>query len=66
MSVSGVTASSNQEILPAVDITQEQLEALQTANIQDGGQSSGKITLKAFGDVPTVDIPIRVILRGDA
>lgn len=66
LSVSGVTASSNQEILPAVDITQEQLEALQAANIQDGGQSSGKITLKAFGDVPAVDIPIRIILRGDA
>ena len=66
LAVSGVTATSNQEILPAVDITQEQLEALQAANIQDGGQSSGKITLKAFGDVPTVDISIRVILRGDA
>lgn len=65
LTVSGVTTTSNQEILPAVDITAEQLEALQAANIQDGGQTAGSITLKAFGDVPTIDIPIRVIKRGD-
>lgn len=66
LSVTGVTETSNQEILPAIDITAEQLEALQAANIQDGGQAAGSITLKAFGDVPTIDIPVRVIVRGDA
>lgn len=65
LTVSGVTATSNQEILPAVGITAEQLEALQAANIQDGGQTAGNITLKAYGDVPAIDIPIRVIKRGD-
>lgn len=65
LTVSGVTATSNQEILPAVGITAEQLEALQAANIQDGGQAVNNITLKAYGDVPTIDIPIRVIKRGD-
>lgn len=65
LAVDGVTTTSNQEILPAVDITAEQLEALQAANIQDGGQTAGNITLKAYGDVPTIDIPIRVIKRGD-
>lgn len=65
LSVNGVTATSNQELLPAVDITAEQLEALQAANIQDGGQTAGNITLKAYGDVPTIDIPVRVIKRGD-
>lgn len=65
LTVDGVTTTSNQEILPAVDITAEQLEALQGANIQDGGQAAGNITLKAYGDVPTIDIPIRVIKRGD-
>ena len=65
LTVSGVTTTSNQEILPAVDITAGQLEALQAANIQDGGQAAGNITLKAYGDVPTIDIPIRVIKRGD-
>lgn len=62
----GVTATSNQEILPIVDVDAEQLEALQAANIQDGGQAENKIILKAYGTVPEIDIPIRVILRGDA
>ena len=65
LAVSGVTVSSYQEILPALGITKEQLDALQGANIVDGGQSVGSITLKAFGDKPSVDIPIRVIKRGD-
>lgn len=65
LSVSGVTATSNQEILEALNITATQLEALQGANIVDGGQSANSITLKAFGEKPTIDIPIRVILRGD-
>lgn len=65
LSVSNVTATSNQEFLPALDITDEQLTVLQSANIQDGGQSSGSVTLKAFGYKPTIDVPIRVIVRGD-
>ena len=63
--VDGVTATSNQEILPALGITTEQLEAMQAANIQDGGQADNSITLKAYGDVPAIDLPIRVIRRGD-
>jgi len=63
--VSGVTATSNQEVLPALNITAEQLKALQSANIQDGGQAANSMTLKAYGDKPTIDLPIRVIKRGD-
>lgn len=65
LTVSGVTATSNQEVLPALNITAEQLEALQGANIQDGGQAENSMTLKAYGDKPTIDLPIRVIKRGD-
>lgn len=65
LSVNGVSANSNQEVLPGLNITAEQLEALQGANIQDGGQSANTIILKAFGDVPAVNIPVRVIVRGD-
>ena len=65
LSVAGVTSTSNQEILPGLNITAAQLEAFQGANIQDGGQSANTVVLKAFGDKPTVNIPIRVILRGD-
>lgn len=59
-----ITASSNQEIIPAIGITADQLKALQNAMIVDGGQSTGSLTLTALGTVPTIDIPIRVIFRG--
>ncbi|MDD3231652.1 MAG: hypothetical protein PHE09_20960, partial [Oscillospiraceae bacterium] len=66
LSIAGITATSNQEFLPALDITADQLTALQSANIVDGGQSDGNVTLEAFGTKPTIDIPLRVIVRGDA
>lgn len=61
LSLTGVTADSRQEYLPGLDITVEQLTALQAANIQDGGQAEGTVTLKAFGTKPTIDLPIRVL-----
>lgn len=65
LAVAGVTATSYQELLPAVNITAEQLKALQAANITDGGQAAGSMTLKAYGKKPAVDIPIRVIKEGE-
>lgn len=65
VAVQGVTATSANEILPALAITPEQLDKLQAANLQDGGQAAGSITVKAFGDKPDIDLPIRVIVRGD-
>ena len=59
-----ITASSNQEILPAVGITSAQYNALLKAQIVDGGQAAGSFTLKALGTVLTIDIPIRVVFRG--
>lgn len=63
--IEDLAADSNVEILPGLDITAVELEALQAANLQDGGQQLGRITLKAFGTVPGMDLPIRVIVRGD-
>ena len=65
LSVSGVTTTSVQEILPTTSATEEQITALQAANMQDGGQSAGKITIKAWGDKPEIDLPVRIIIRGD-
>lgn len=59
-----ITATSNQEVLPASNITVDQMKALQKANIIDSGQSAGSLTLKALGTVPSIDIPIRIIFRG--
>ena len=61
ISNSNVTATSLQVIVPAVGITDTQLKALQSANIQDYGQDAGHIYLKAYGDLPSVDVPITVI-----
>jgi len=65
LTVTGVTTTSVQELLPSTSITSAQLSALQAANIQDGGQAVGQISLYAFGTKPTIDIPVRVVLRGD-
>lgn len=59
-----ITPTSNQEIIPAANITLAQINAMQMAILIDGGQTAGSITLKALGTVPTIDIPIRVIYRG--
>jgi len=64
--IEDLAADANVEILPGLNITAGELEALQAANLQDGGQQLGLITLKAFGTVPSMDIPIRVIVRGDS
>ena len=60
-----ITSTSNQEIVTAVGITAEQYRALSAAMIVDGGQSAGSLTLKALGTVPTINIPIRIIYRGE-
>lgn len=64
LSVSGVSDSSIQEILPVVNATYEQIGVLCAAEIVDAGQSTGHILLAAHGYVPTIDLPVRVILRG--
>lgn len=65
LSVDGVTETSNQEIMPADGITDEQMYHLQGANLQDGGQDTNKIVLEAFGVKPSIDIPIKIIMRKD-
>ena len=54
------------ELVPAPTITADQLEALQTANIVGTAQAVGSVTMTAFGEVPTIDIPVTFIVRGDA
>ena len=60
--------SANQiiEMLPASTITKEQLEALQMANIVGTSQDVGSVTFTAYGEVPSIDIPVTFIVRGDA
>lgn len=65
VSVTGVTLSSNQEIvgLPATSAANiSNNQALLEANIMDYGQAVGQITLYAE-NVPVVDLQIRVQVR---
>lgn len=65
VSVTGVTAASNQEIfgLPATSAANiANNKALQEANLMDAGQAGGQITLYAE-NVPEDDLSIRVIVR---
>ena len=61
ISNSKVTANSLQVVVPAIGITDTQLRALQNANIQDYGQDAGHLYLKAYGDLPSIDVPVAVI-----
>ena len=65
ISVPDVTSTSANEILPELNATEEEISALQSAMIIDAGQSSGEIVLKALGEVPSIDLNVRVIVRGD-
>lgn len=65
LTVNGITVTSNQEFIPGLGITLEELTALQGLNTVDGGQAANTATILAFGTKPSIDIPIRVVLRGD-
>ena len=60
-----VSATQIIELAPAENITKEQLEALQYANIIGTAQAAGRITLTAYGEIPTMDIPVHFVIRGD-
>ena len=62
---SAITATNVVELYPVSTITDEQFEALQSANIIGGTQTAGSIELKAMGDIPTVDVPVLLLVRGD-
>ena len=57
-----VKATSIVEISLSATATIEQVEAFQQLNLQDGGQTAGAFTLRAFGNVNTVEIPISVVI----
>ena len=59
-----ITATSNQEIIPAPSISADQYKAFVKASIVATGQTAGAITIKAFGTTPTINIPVTVIFRG--
>lgn len=64
LSVTGVTDTSNVDIIPQAS-TEEQIDAWLGLSYMLGSQAEEKVTIQSWGDKPTVDIPITVIVRGD-
>jgi hypothetical protein len=65
VTVTGVTATNNIELVPQSSLTTAQATALANAQILTGTQTTNSITMKAYGTKPSIDLPITVIIRGD-
>lgn len=61
----GVTESTKVEGLESPDCTVEEIEAYCAANIRTGSTGAGTVTLKCFGERPSIDLPAVFIVRGD-
>lgn len=59
------TETNHIELMPPSNLTVAQRESMTEADIIGGNQSIGSITLLAYGDKPTIDIPIVILVRGD-
>lgn len=57
----GVTSQSDFEIGTNFYMTTEQYQALTNASIVCGGTFDGRVVLKAFGEKPTINIPVTLI-----
>lgn len=64
ISVEGLTAEQNGMITIGQNITTEQLEDVVAADMRISGQVDGAFTVTAYGDKPTRDIPVTIILLG--
>lgn len=65
INVDGVTTSTDVQILPRNTIAYEQGLAWASAMILTATANNGTIILRAFGEKPTIDIPITVLIGSD-
>lgn len=64
ISVEGLNADQNGIITIGQNITTEQLEDVVAADMRISDQTDGTLTVTAYGDKPTRDIPVTIILLG--
>ena len=62
VSVAGVTATANGSLGIAQSTTDEQFTAWGAAQPRVTAQAAGTLTVKAAGTVPTIDIPVEVLI----
>ena len=64
LQISGVTAESNGVIGLSQSVSDAEMEVAKNAELYVCGQGTGTITIAAYGETPTRDIPVVVILLG--
>lgn len=64
LNVEGVTADTNGIIGVTQTISTSEMEAVKSAELYVCAQGEGTVTIAAYGDTPTCDIPVVVILIG--
>ena len=64
ISVDSLTADQNGIITIGQNITTEQIEDVVAADMRITDQADGSLTVTAYGDKPTRDIPVTIILLG--
>ena len=64
ISVEGLNADQNGIITIGQNITTEQLEDVVAADMRITNQADGSLTVTAYGDKPTRNIPVTIILLG--
>ena len=64
ISVDGLTEEQNGIITIGQNITTEQIEDVVDADMRISSQADGSLTVTAYGDKPTRDIPVTIILLG--
>lgn len=64
LTIDGVTTDSNGVIGLTQDISDAQMEAAKNAELYVCGQGNATLTVAVFGETPTCDIPVVVVLIG--
>lgn len=59
-----ITQNNRVDITPQISATDTQYNAWDGANLRPIAQADGSTTLKARGAVPTIDIPIQLLISG--
>ena len=64
VNVNGMMASSNGYAGLSMDASAEQVKAAAAAMLKPTARAVGSLTITAFGTVPTIDLPIEILIVG--
>lgn len=64
LTIEGLTDSTNGSISGSYSADAEQRDAMRNGMLSVSGQETGKITIAADGEKPSVDIPVTILILG--